>query len=217
MPNVLLVDDHAMFREMMTIALNRCDSIRVVGEAADAHEAVERTIALTPDIVLLDYKMPGVGSFRSLVEKIRSCATSRVVVLSGLRQRAIAQAAAAGGARGYILKTTRLTSVSEAVLAVARGEIWVDPNLGPSALEIFRRALDQTADEQRPLAALSEREVEVLAFVSDGDSNRQIARKLDITEETVKSHVTGILSKLNVPTRMAAALEYLGVPMNHAA
>ena len=208
MPNVLLVDDNTMFREMMNIALGRCPAIHVVGEAANAAECVERATALRPDIVLLDYRMPGVGSFRALIERLRVASGARVLVLSGLRQRGIAQAAAAAGGSGYVLKTSRLSTTIEAILAVARGEIWVDPGLGPSALEIFRRAAGGPVN---PVARLNEREIEVLAFISDGDSNRQIARKMDLSEEAVRIHVDGIYAKLGVATRRAATLEYLGV------
>jgi DNA-binding NarL/FixJ family response regulator len=208
MTNVLLVDDNTMFREMMTIALRRCPEIQVVGEAANAAECVDRSGQLRPDIVLLDYRMPGVGSFRALIERIRAVSGARVLVLSGLRQRAIAQAAAAGGGSGYVLKTARLSMTIEAILAVARGEIWVDPGLGPSAAEIFRRA---EGNHSSPVDRLNEREIEVLAFISDGDSNRQIARKMDLSEDVVRTHVDGILTKLGVATRKAATLEYLGV------
>lgn len=208
MVNVLLVDDNTMFREMLNVALSRSPSIHMIGEAANAAEAVQRAGALRPDVVLLDYRMPGVGSFRALVERIRAASGARVVVLTGLRERAIAQAAAAGGGNGYILKTTRLSILADAILAVARGETWVDPHLGPSAVEIFRRAGN---NHSNPVAGLNDREIEVLAFVSDGDTNRQIARKLEISEEIVKDHVAGILTKLGVMTRRAATLEYLGV------
>lgn len=208
MPKVLLVDDNTMFREMMNIALKRCASIEVVGEAANAPECIERAGALRPDVVLLDYRMPGIGSFRALVERIRAASGARVLVLTGLRQRAIAQAAAAGGGSGYVLKTNRLSTTVEAILAVARGETWVDPGLGPSAVEIFRRADGSHPD---PVARLNEREIEVLAFLSDGDTNRQIAHKMDLTEAAVRSHVDGIFTKLGVSTRRAATLEYLGV------
>lgn len=211
MPKVLLVDDNTMFREMMNIALSRCPSIQVVGEAANAMECVDSAAALCPEVVLLDYRMPGVGSFRALVERIRAASGARVLVLTGLRERAIAQAAAAGGSSGYALKSTRLKTTVEAILAVHRGEIWVDPALGPSALEIFRRARQHCTS---PVDVLNEREVEVLAFVSDGDTNDQIARKLAIGEDAVQEHVDSILAKLGVSSRRAATLEYLGVDLD---
>jgi len=211
MTRVLLVDDNTMFREMMTIALRRCPGLEVIGEAANAAECIERAGVLRPDIVLLDYRMPGVGSFRALIERIRAISGARVLVLSGLRQRAIAQAAAAAGGSGYVLKTARLSTTIEAIQAVARGEVWVDPGLGPAAAEIFRRAGN---GHPSAVTRLNEREIEVLAFISDGDTNRQIARKMDLSEEAVRIHVDGILAKLGVETRTAATLEYLGVNLD---
>ena len=210
MIRVLVADDHAMFREMLKIALPRGGSIEVVGEAGDGQELTQIIYRVRPDVVLLDYKMPLVKDFAALIQEIRTQhSETQVVVLSGFASEEIATRAVGGGARGYVLKSTRLAAVADAIRAVASGGIWIDPALPRRIFEIFQRAAG-TDGRIDALADLTRREHEVLACVAEGISNHEIALKLCISEQTVKTHLTRIFAKLAVKNRLAAALAFYG-------
>src|SRR5262245_44200845 len=128
MIRVLVADDHAMFREMLRIALPRNDDIEVVGEADNGRDLTDAIYRCRPDVILLDYKMPYVGDFSGLVKEIRSRRSeTQIVVLSGFASIDVAKRSADAGARGYVLKSTRLHAVADAIRAVTKGGIWVDP------------------------------------------------------------------------------------------
>jgi len=210
MIRVLVADDHAMFREMLKIALPRGGGIEVVGEAGDGQELTQIIYRVRPDVVLLDYKMPLVRDFTALIQEIRTQQSDmQVVVLSGFASEEIATRAANGGARGYVLKSTRLAAVADAIRAVASGGTWIDPALPRRIFEIFQRVVG-TDGRVDALADLTRREHEVLACVAEGISNHEIARKLCISEQTVKTHLTRIFAKLAVKNRLAAALAFYG-------
>jgi len=212
MIRVVVADDHAMFREMLRIALPRGGDLQVVGEAADGHELIAVASRVRPDVVLLDYKMPHVRNFAALVQELRSGREElQVVVLSGFGSVEVARRAAEGGARGYVLKSTRLAAVADAVYAVARGGTWIDPQLPRNIFDVFQR---WTSAARRGagggLSGLTRREREVLACVAQGTSNLEIAQKLCISEQTVKTHLTRIFVKLEVKNRVAATLAFYG-------
>jgi DNA-binding NarL/FixJ family response regulator len=216
MIRVVVADDHAMFREMLKIALPRTGQIEVVGEAGDGQELPNVLYRVRPDVVLLDYKMPYVRDFTALVSDIRrEYSETQVVVLSGFASEEIATRAAEGGARGYVLKSTRLSGVADAIRAVGAGGIWIDPELPRRVFDIFQRTAG-TNTRVNGLADLTRREREVLATVAQGSSNQEIAQKLCISEQTVKTHLTRIFAKLAVRNRLAAALAYYGRDPNAA-
>lgn len=210
MIRVVVADDHEMFREMLRLALPRSGKIEVVGEAADGQELRAVVDRLRPDVVLLDYKMPYVRDFTALVQQIRGQRDDlEVVVLSGFGSEEIAARAAEGGAKGYVLKATRLSAVADAVQTVASGGIWIDPTLPRKIFTIFQRQSTKEADQaDGGLAGLTRRELEVLASVAQGISNQEIGRKLCISEQTVKTHLTRIFAKLEVKNRLAAVLAF---------
>jgi DNA-binding NarL/FixJ family response regulator len=161
--------------------------------------------------VLLDYKMPHVQDFESLVREIvRVCPTARVIVLSGFASPDIARRAASGGARGYVLKSTRLSAMFDAIRTVGSGGIWIDPALPRKEFDIFPRESTSDGGQREGMAALTRREREVLGCVAQGISNRDIATKLCVSEQTVKTHLTRIFAKLSVDNRVAAALAFYG-------
>jgi DNA-binding NarL/FixJ family response regulator len=207
---VVLADDHQMFREMLHAALPQSGRIEVVGEAQDGQEIRRVAARSAPDIVLLDYDMPQVRSFTALVRQLRAGEYApQVVVLSGYASDEVALHAAEGGARGYVLKSTRLAAVVDAICTVARGGTWIDPGLNRRVFEIFQRAGSSTEGPREGLSGLTRREHEVLAQVAQGISNDAIARKLCISEQTVKTHLTRIFAKLAVKNRLAAVLAFL--------
>lgn len=206
-----------MFREMLRLALSRVGDLEVVGEAGDGRELVDRIERTQPDVILLDYKMPAARDFGGLLQEIRQLRPeSAVIVLSGFASGDIAQRAAAGGARGYVLKATKLSAVSDAVRAVARGGIWIDPSLPRRVFDLFQSQANGPVAGPGPAAGLTRREREILACIAEGASNHEIACKLCISEPTVKTHVSHIFAKLNVKNRAEAAELFYGRTSNSA-
>lgn len=211
MTRILIADDHEMFRELLRLAVGTQPDLEIAGESGDGRTTVDAAARLRPDVVLLDYRMPHVACFATLVREILgACATSRVVVLSGFASTDIARAAADGGARGYVLKQTRVRGVFDAVRAVSAGGIWVDPGLPPKVFDVFQRHAAEASGHGDGLAALTRREREVLGCVAQGSSNRDIAERLCVSQQTVKTHLTRIFAKLEVANREAAALAFYG-------
>ncbi len=211
MIRVLVADDHAMFREMLRITLPRRGSVEVVGEAADGEDLCSLVYRTHPHVVLMDYKMPHVTDFAALIQQVREQHLDvQVIVLSGFASTEIAARAAAGGARGYILKSTRLESVADAIQAVASGGVWIDPSLPKKVFDIFQRESTGQETDVSGQTDLTRREREVLACVAQGISNHEIAQKLCISEQTVKTHLTHIFAKLAVKNRLGAALAFYG-------
>ncbi len=210
MIRIVVADDHEMFREMLSIALPRGGEFQIVGEAADAEDVRTVVERLRPDVLLLDYKMPLVKSFSRLVGDLRdSSERTFVIVLSGTASTEVARQAADGGASGYILKSTQLSAVADAVRTVGAGGIWVDPSLPRKVFEVFqRRAHNTEGRADSGLASLTRREREVLACVAQGISNQEIGQRLCISEPTVKTHLTRIFAKLSVKNRLSAALAF---------
>ncbi len=211
MIRVLVADDHAMFREMLRITLPRRGNVEVVGEAADGEDLCNLVHRTHPHVVLMDYKMPHVTDFAALIQQVREQYVDvQVIVLSGFASTEIAARAAAGGARGYILKSTRLEAVADAIQAVASGGVWIDPSLPKKVFDIFQRETSGQETDATGQTDLTRREREVLACVAQGISNHEIAQKLCISEQTVKTHLTHIFAKLAVKNRLGAALAFYG-------
>jgi DNA-binding NarL/FixJ family response regulator len=211
MIRVLVADDHEMFREMLKIALPRNNGLEVVGEAADGQELSDIIYRTRPDVVLLDYKMPYVRDFVALIQQLRSkYPMTQIVVLSGFASVDVATRAAEGGARGYVLKATRLAAVADAVRTVATGGVWIDPSLPRKIFDVFQRHASGPLTGDDASAGLTRREREILACVAEGTSNHVIAAKLAISEQTVKTHLSHIYAKLGVKNRLGAALLFFG-------
>jgi DNA-binding NarL/FixJ family response regulator len=216
MNRILIADDHEMFRDLLRIAVKTLPDLEIVGEAGDGPTAVALAGRLSPDLVLLDYRMPNVGCFATLLRELHgACATARVIVLSGFASVDIARAASEGGARGYVLKATRLRGVFDAIEAVRAGGVWIDPGLPKKVFDAFQRRAEQADGRADGLGNLTRREREVLGCVAEGSTNRDIAHKLHVSEQTVKTHLTRIFAKLSVANRVAAALAFHG--REHAA
>jgi DNA-binding NarL/FixJ family response regulator len=204
---VLLVDDQALFREALATLLATRDDIDVVGEAGNGDEALTRAAALTPDVVLMDLRMPvldGVAATRRLrVEQ----PGVRVIALTTFDDDEDVFAALRAGAVGYLLKDVSSARLVEAVLAAARGESVLQPSVAAKVVARFAQLPETTAPRPQPLVVpLSERELEVLRLVADGRSNREIAAAVFLAEGTVKNHVTNVLGKLGARDRTQAAL-----------
>jgi DNA-binding NarL/FixJ family response regulator len=206
---VLLVDDQALFREGLETLLSVHKDIQVVGQASNGQEAVEVATKVLPDVVLMDVRMPvldGVAATRLLKEALPQC---RVIVLTTFDDDEYIFDALRTGAAGYLLKDVPSARLVEAIRATARGESILEPSVAAKLIAEFTRvsSMVPAAQMEQMVEPLSERELEILALIARGASNREIASQLFIAEGTVKNHVTHILGKLGVRDRTQAALK----------
>jgi len=195
---VLLVDDHTVVRRGLRLAFDLEHDLEVVGEAANGQEALARVAELQPDVVVMDLLMPvmnGVDATRAIR---RDFPDVEVVALTSVLEDRLVIDVVEAGASGYMLKETRPDELFEAVRAAARGEVRLDPRAQQRLVREVR------APEARE--ALTDRELEVLKLVALGASNKGVAQQLGISEATVKSHVSNMLSKLGLKSRTQAAL-----------
>jgi DNA-binding NarL/FixJ family response regulator len=206
---VLLVDDQALFREGLETLLSVHKDIQVVGQASNGREAVEVAVRAQPDVVLMDVRMPvldGVGATRLLKEALPRC---RVIVLTTFDDDEYIFDALRTGAAGYLLKDVASARLVEAIRATARGDSILEPSVAAKVIVEFTRvsSMVPAAQMEQLVEPLSERELEILALIARGASNKEIASQLFIAEGTVKNHVTHILGKLGVRDRTQAALK----------
>jgi DNA-binding NarL/FixJ family response regulator len=189
---VLIADDHPVVREGLATLINRRSDMRVVAEAANGREAVEKFLAHSPDIALLELRLPimdGVEVVMSICEKMPA---ARLVIFTTCKGEEDVYRAVKAGAFGYLLKDTPLNEVVDCIRAVARGTRWIPPGV---AAMLGKRVADR---------ALTARELEVIRALTSGKSNKEIGTLLDISEATVKVHITHILEKLKVTGRTEA-------------
>lgn len=199
---VLIADDHPVVRQGLRTFLGIQDDIEVVGEAEDGASAVTLAESLEPDIVLLDLKMPGADGLAALTELRARGVKARVLVLTSVTERGHVLPAVQAGAAGYLYKDVDPQALVQAIRAVNDGHVL----FAPDAAEAMLRDGTAGRDDDRGLAALTEREREVLVHIARGRSNREIARALVVSEKTVKTHVSNLLMKLGVQDRTQAAL-----------
>ncbi|MFC6884180.1 MULTISPECIES: response regulator [Actinomadura] len=200
MIRVLIADDHPVVRQGLRTFLGIQDDIDVVGEADDGTSAVTLAESLKPDIVLMDLKMPGADGLTALTELRARGVQARVLVLTSLTERGHVLPAVQAGAAGYLYKDVDPQALVQAIRAVHDGHVLFAPDAAEAMLSA------EPAGDDRGVAALTEREREVLVHIARGRSNREIARALVVSEKTVKTHVSNLLMKLGVQDRTQAAL-----------
>ena len=218
--SLFVVDDHTLFRRGLIALLQQYDGLTVVGEAGDAAEALRLAPGLQPDIVLLDNHLPGVAGIDAIRDLRRLLPRTRVLMLTVSEDAQDLSDALRNGAQGYLLKSIDGDVLADAIRRAARGEPVVSPELMGKLVQAF-----QAQDGMPPLglaggaaavsgeelgAALTPREEEVLGEIARGASNKEIARTLDIAETTVKIHVQHILRKLELTSRVQAAVYATG-------
>jgi DNA-binding NarL/FixJ family response regulator len=204
---VLIVDDHALFRRGLQMVLEGETDIDVVGEASDGQEAIERAESTTPDVVLMDVRMPkrsGIEATRTIKDTLPS---TKILMLTISDEEVDLYEAIKAGASGYLLKEISIEEVADAVRAVHAGQSLISPSMASKLLNEFA-AMVKRRDErtQVPGPRLTSRELEVLKLVAKGLNNRDIGQELFISENTVKNHVRNILEKLHLHSRMEAVV-----------
>jgi NarL family two-component system response regulator LiaR len=202
MIRVLIVDDHKVVRQGLRFLLEQEDGIEVVGECADGTSAVQAVRTLEPTVVLLDLFLPGQDGIGVLAQIKQDRPATEVLMLTSSSDDEHLLAAIRAGALAYLHKTAGVDQVITSVRAAARGESVLEPRIAARLV----REVRSVAPRRRPLDQLSPRELEVLTTLARGRSNREIARALEISEETVKAHVSSILAKLQLADRTQAAI-----------
>lgn len=216
---LLIVDDHTLFRRGLTALLSQDNRLQVSGQAADIGEALRSLARSAPDVVLLDNHLPGVRGVDAIPALKEASPQARILMLTVSENEDDLAAALQAGADGYLLKTVESDQLCDAIVKVMEGESVVSPEMMTKLVMAFRAkpaapvstapaplSATPVPTEDTPLSQLSAREREVLVLVARGDSNKVIARTLDIAETTVKVHVQHILRKLKLSSRVQAAV-----------
>jgi len=198
-----VIDDHPLFRAGTIQALKQVEGFEVVGEGATAADALRIARVQSPDIILLDLRLPG-GGIEAIANIVRECPKVQVIVLTVSENEQDVTAALQAGARGYILKGSSGVDVVKTVEAIAQGSAYVAPSLAAQLLIKSTQLKPVVKESHRDLTS---REEEIYGFVSQGMSNKEIARCLRCTERTIKHHMTNIMQKLQVRNRVEAALK----------
>ena len=198
MIDILLVDDHAMFRAGIKALIEAEDRLRVVGEAADGDEAVDRVRELKPDIVIMDLSMPGANGLEATRRISALGLNTSVLVLTVHAEEEYLVPVVEAGASGYLTKTSADTDLLEAIRIVARGQVFLPPK---AATLLLKRYKDAEGEDSAGLRDLSSREQEVLALTAEGFSSREIGLKLFISPKTVDTYRARIMDKLGLTHR----------------
>ena len=201
MISVVVADDQTLVRHGLHLILDSEADLHVVGEAADGREAMELADRLSPDVVLMDIRMPGVDGVEACRRLVTARSPARVLMLTTFGGDEYVYAALRAGASGFLLKTAPPEQLAAAIRTVVRGEALLDPQVLRRLIEGYVVAPPPGSGPPRALAALTEREIEVLREVGRGAANTEIARSLHLSEATVKTYVGRILGKLGLRDR----------------
>src|SRR5215218_3308646 len=199
---LLVVDDHPLFRKGLRTLLGSIADFVLVGEAETGKDAVERSLALQPDVVLMDLQMPGGSEIEAIREIVAASPTTRILVVTLFEDDDSVFMVLRAGARGYVLKDTDEDELIRAIRAVGNGEAIFSPAIATRVLAYF--AAPRHDVPPRIFPTLTEREREVLHFIARGRSNPAIARELSLSPKTVANHVSNIFGKLQVADRAEA-------------
>ena len=202
---VLVVDDQELFRRGLIMLLSGDTDIEVVGEAADGITATDLAVKTAPDVILLDVRMPrrtGVEACRGIKEAVPS---AKIIMLTVSDEEADLYESVKNGASGYLLKDSSIEEVAQAIRVVNEGQSLISPSMAVKLIDEFKQ-MSKPEREQGPALRLTDRELEVLRLVAKGLNNREVAKELFISENTVKNHVRNILEKLQLHSRMEAVM-----------
>jgi len=200
---ILLVDDHEVVRLGLKALLERHPNFNVVAEASTAREAIEHVKTYSPDVVVMDIRLPGGSGIEACQEITTNYPDTRVIMLTSYAEDEMLFSAIRAGAAGYVLKQIGAEDLVRAIEAVSRGEALLDPAVTQRVFQEVRKAARE--EESSAFSALTQQEKHVLNLVSEGRTNREIAKALYLGEGTVRNYVSSILSKLGVSNRAEAA------------
>ncbi|MDO9204289.1 response regulator transcription factor [Methylotenera sp.] len=203
---VLIVDDHTLFRSGIKLLLERQAGFEVVGEASDGLEGVKRAKQLKPDVVLLDLHMPGTGGLAAVPLLREEVPQTEVIMLTVSEDADDLLEALRAGARGYLLKNIETDFLLDSIRRAAAGESVISTHMAGKLADAMRNPQNSLAKAESSLGKLTPREREIIVMLASGASNKEVARTLDLAESTVKIHVQGILRKLNLSSRVQAAV-----------
>ena len=204
---VLIVDDHALFRRGLQMVLEQEPDIAVVGEAGDGTEAVDKAVETMPDVVLMDVRMPRRGGIDATLKIKEVLPSTKILMLTISDEEADLYDAIKAGANGYLLKEISIDEVAAAIRSVQTGQSLISPSMASKLLGEFAQMVRKAEEKPAvPQPRLTDREMEVLTLVAQGRNNRDIAKELFISENTVKNHIRNILEKLHLHSRMEAVV-----------
>jgi DNA-binding NarL/FixJ family response regulator len=197
---VLIADDHAIVRDGVRALLALSEDIAVVGEAANGQQAIELARTLSPDVILMDIAMPGLGGLEATIEIRKDNPQAKILVLTQYEDREYIRRFLKAGVSGYVLKKAAGSELTSAIRAVSRGGLVLDPDVAREAMreQVGPATSGQAAD---PYDALTDREKQVLKLVAEGHSNKEVAELLDISVKTAMSHREHIMQKLDLHSR----------------
>lgn len=200
---ILLVDDHEIVRLGLKALLSRYPHFEVIAEARTAQEAIEQTLRLEPDIVVMDIRLPGRNGIEATRDIVEASPATKVIMLTSHADDDVLFDAISAGASGYVLKQIGSDDLIRALETVGRGESMLDPALTQKVFQHVRESARRAEDEY--FAALTEQELTILALITEGLTNREIAERVFLSEKTVRNYVSSILSKLALSSRAEAA------------
>lgn len=203
MIRVLIADDHALFREGVRAVLTNAGDCDVAGEATDGNDAIAQSLALRPDVILMDIHMPALNGIDAAARILRELPQTGIIMLTMLEDDSSVFAAMRAGARGYILKGADKAELLKTIHAVASGEAL----FGPAIAQRITRFFAGLPCADHPFPELTERERDVLALIAEGKSNAEIADRLVISMKTVSNHISSIFNKLQVADRAQAIVK----------
>ena len=206
---VLLADDHALFRKALAILFREEPDFEVVGEAADGIEAIAQAAALRPDVILMDMRMPRADGPEATRRILETSPDAKIVMLTVSGDEDSVVDAVQSGAQGYLLKTIDPPALFDALRGVVRGEAALASGVATTIMRAFTRAGLRSAVGTPPRAELNAREREIVALVAEGKSNKEIATRLGLAENTVKNHLKNILATLHLENRVQVAVSVL--------
>ena len=201
---VLIADDHPMYRGGVRAALSDVGDVEIVGEAVDGDQAVASAVTLQPDVVLMDLHMPGTNGIEATRQLMAESPAISVLVLSMFDDDESVFAAVRAGARGYLVKGAAQEQIVGAIRAVASGDVLFGAGIAERVMTFFAASGRIGARAGRQFPELTEREVEVLELIARGLNNAEIARRLVVSDKTVRNHVSSVFSKLHVADRAQA-------------
>lgn len=202
---ILLVDDHSLFRNGIKSLLESQDEFEVIGEASNGLEGVKRAKQLQPDLVLMDLHMPGTSGLEALHMLTEDLPDTKVLMLTVSEDGQDLMQALQSGARGYLLKNIEIDFLVESIHKAMNGESVMSPQMSATLIDAVREPVVKVEAHKQEIK-LTPRESEIIGMLASGESNKSIARTLDLAESTVKIHVQGILRKLNITSRVQAAV-----------